>query len=63
MDTATLPAPAAVPADPLALLAALDPEQIRARLDTLEREARALRVLLRSTMARRAHRGEVRSGD
>jgi hypothetical protein len=40
------------PAEPVALLRSLDPERIQARLDDLDRETRALRVLLRSARAR-----------
>jgi hypothetical protein len=43
-------------ADPVALLESLDPEAIAARLDELEREAQALRVLLRSARARQGAR-------
>lgn len=38
--------------DPLAILAALTPEMIRARLDQLDGEAEALRTLLRSISRR-----------
>jgi hypothetical protein len=41
--------------DPTALLDALDPEALRDRLHALEREARALRVLLRAALARQRH--------
>jgi len=44
--------PAKTDCDPGALLAALDPEVIVARLQELDREARALRVLLRAVRAR-----------
>jgi hypothetical protein len=33
----------------------LDPEEIRARIDELESQSRALRVLLRSALARQAN--------
>jgi hypothetical protein len=45
MDTAP-------PSDPVKLLETLDAEAIQERLDALDREARALRVLLRSARAR-----------
>jgi hypothetical protein len=51
MDTATIPQ----------LIAALDPEQLRAHLDDLDRQARATRVLLRAALARR--RESDRRGD
>jgi hypothetical protein len=38
--------------DPLALIEGLDPEQIRRELEDLDGRARALRVLLRSALAR-----------
>jgi hypothetical protein len=44
----------AVPHDPVQLVEQLDPDAIAARLDELDREAAALRVLLRSTRARQA---------
>jgi ribosomal protein L29 len=40
------------PADPVAFLASLTPEEIEERLAELDRQARALRVLLRSARAR-----------
>jgi hypothetical protein len=40
------------PADPARLLDTLDADAIQRRLDELTREARALRVLLRSARAR-----------
>jgi hypothetical protein len=43
--------------DPTALVDALDAEAIRARLTDLDREARALRVLLRAARARQRDRG------
>jgi hypothetical protein len=46
MDTTTLPA------DPAALIENLDAEAIRDRLAELDRQTRALRVLLRSAVAR-----------
>jgi hypothetical protein len=53
--------------DPVALLAGLTAEQVRDRLDALDAEARALRVLLRSLQARdraalRRRPEEVRRG-
>ena len=45
--------PAATP-DAIALLEALDPDQLVGRLQELERESRALRVLLRAVRARRS---------
>jgi hypothetical protein len=39
---------------PTELVNSLDPEAIAARLDALDREAQALRVLLRSARARQA---------
>ena len=41
-----------MPSDPAKLLAILDANAIQRRLDELDREARALRVLLRSARAR-----------
>jgi hypothetical protein len=41
-------------ADPVALVDALDPDAIAARLDEIDRESKALRVLLRAARARRA---------
>jgi hypothetical protein len=41
-----------LPADVLALVDGLDSDQIRERLDALEREASALRVLCRAARAR-----------
>ena len=38
--------------DPLKVLAELTPERIRERLQELDREVRALRILLRSALAR-----------
>jgi hypothetical protein len=50
--------------DPAALLDTLDAGAIEARLEMLDREARALRVLLRSARARqRAPREEGDRGD
>jgi hypothetical protein len=43
--------------DPCALIDTLDPEQITDRLADLDREARALRVLLRAARTRRRNRG------
>jgi hypothetical protein len=40
------------PTDPVALLATITTEDIRVRLDQLDAEQRALRVLLRSAIAR-----------
>jgi hypothetical protein len=52
----TTPPPETIPddpaADPIAVLHSLTSEQIVARLDELEEEARGLRVLLRSIKAR-----------
>ena len=45
--------------DPLALLARLTPDAIRARLDELHREERALRTLLRSSVYRHAGRPDA----
>jgi hypothetical protein len=42
-----------VPTDPTTLLRTLDPEQIARRLDELDAEAKALRVLLRAVRARK----------
>jgi hypothetical protein len=51
----------AVPTDPAALIEGLDPEQIRRELEDLDGRARALRVLLRSALARqRAQRRRER---
>lgn len=50
--------------DASAMIAAISPDSIRARLEEIDREARALRVLLRSAVARqrqRQPRQEVRS--
>ncbi len=44
MDTTT--------ADPVALVDALEPDAIRSRLADLDRQSRALRVLLRAAIAR-----------
>ncbi len=44
MDTAT--------ADPVAMVDALNPDAIRSRLVELDRQSRALRVLLRAAVAR-----------
>jgi hypothetical protein len=64
MVTATLPA------DPAALIEALDPDLIRDRLAELDRQSRALRVLLRTAVARQRSTGrharkqkEVRRAD
>ena len=43
---------ATIPPDAVALIESLDPEAIRNRLAELDRQSRALRVLLRSAMAR-----------
>ena len=40
--------------DPIAIVDSLDPDDIRERLRDLDRQADALRVLLRSAVARRA---------
>jgi hypothetical protein len=45
------------PTDPTALVESLDAEAIRARLADLDRQARALRVLLRAARARQRDRG------
>jgi hypothetical protein len=60
-------------ADPVALVDALEPAAIRARIADLERQSRALRVLLRAAVARERRarpasgaspdRREVRDGD
>jgi hypothetical protein len=38
------------------MIEALDPDQLRAEIDVLDRKASALRVLLRSAVARQRHR-------
>lgn len=43
--------------DPIALLERLDPDAIAARLEEIEREGKALRVLLRSARARQNSAG------
>lgn len=48
------------PINPVTLLDSLDIEAIRTRLDELDREARALRVLLRSACVRQ--RGQPTPG-
>lgn len=45
-----------VPADPMALLKSLSADAISARLDELDQERDALRVLLRSARVRERHR-------
>jgi hypothetical protein len=50
-------APAPHNLSPADLLDSLDPDAIAARLDELDRESRALRVLLRSARARRRGQG------
>jgi hypothetical protein len=50
MDTAT--SPPSTTRDPIGLIAQLSADEIRARLDELDAEQRALRVLLRSVAAR-----------
>lgn len=58
-----------LPADPAAMIEALDPETIRDHLIELDRQSRALRVLLRAAIARRrstarrAQREEVGRAD
>jgi hypothetical protein len=44
--------------DPAALVDSLDAEAIRERLDVLERQAKALRVLLRAALARERNQGD-----
>jgi hypothetical protein len=41
-----------LPADPVSLIERIDPDAIRERLADLDRQTRALRVLLRSALAR-----------
>jgi hypothetical protein len=41
--------------DPIAFVDELDPDVIRERLDDLDRQSRALRVLLRAALARRRY--------
>jgi hypothetical protein len=50
-----------IPTDPTAVVETLDPAAILARLEDLDREARALRVLLRAARARHGGRHAVRS--
>jgi hypothetical protein len=54
--------PTTPPTDPVRLLDALDADAIAARLQELDREARALRVLLRSARARQ-RRNRPQTGD
>jgi hypothetical protein len=49
--------------DPVALLESLDPDRIREELDELDRRSRALRVLLRSAVARQRERGRQRKSE
>jgi hypothetical protein len=51
MSTATVPIP-----DPTAVVEALDPQAIRAKLEDLDRQRSAWLILLRAALARR--RGE-----
>jgi len=54
-----MPDPA--PTDPTALLDALNPDQIVQRLQDLDAESRALRVLLRAARSRERSRNTCRS--
>jgi hypothetical protein len=57
MNGTSPPAPPAALDDPLALVEALEPQAIRERLQDLGRQERALRVLLRSALARQPRAG------
>jgi hypothetical protein len=54
--------PDAMPDDPVTLLSHLPADAIRARMDELEAEQRALRVLLRSALARERALARRRGG-
>jgi hypothetical protein len=54
-----------IPTDPATLIEQLDAEAIRARLAEMDRQSRALRVLLRSAVARQraaSRRGQREEG-
>jgi hypothetical protein len=50
----------ALPTDPAALIESLDPDAIREELAELDRRSRALRVLLRSAVARQRAADRIR---
>jgi hypothetical protein len=56
-------APTTIPADPVAILRQLDPDQIRERLATMERERQALLVLLRAASRNKPDRKGAPSGN
>lgn len=52
-----------LPADPTALVSQLDPDSIRQRIDAIDRERKALFVLLRAARRAQADRPAPRKGN